>query len=78
MSSILLDAPAGGKLLLRTSQKQSLCYSPCLSLPIFLKDFSVMVPHQPLLANSGLKAIPTLEEFMLPPCVLKPSPVFIQ
>jgi hypothetical protein len=41
VSDTLLDAPAGGNPMLSTSQKQtSLCCSPCLSLPIFLRDFS--------------------------------------
>jgi hypothetical protein len=33
---------------------------------------------KPLLANSGLKAIPALGELMLPPCGLRPSLGFIQ
>jgi hypothetical protein len=33
---------------------------------------------KPLLANSGLKIIPALEELMLPPCGLRPSLGFIQ
>jgi hypothetical protein len=32
---------------------------------------------KPLLANSGLKAVPALGELMLPSCGLRPSPRFI-
>jgi hypothetical protein len=34
--------------------------------------------NKPLLANSGLKVVPAMEELMLPPCGLRPSPRFIQ
>jgi hypothetical protein len=33
---------------------------------------------KPLLANSGLKAVPALGELMLPSCGLRPSPRFIR
>jgi hypothetical protein len=42
------------------------------------KTFPVMELSKPLLANSGLKAIPALGELMLPSCGLRPSPGFIQ
>jgi hypothetical protein len=49
-----------------------------LSLPVFLRDFHIVELSKPLLANSGLKAIPALGELMLPSCGLRTSPRFNQ
>jgi hypothetical protein len=46
-------------------KQTSLHCLPYLFLPIFLRDFPVMVSSQLLLANFGLKAIPALGELML-------------
>jgi hypothetical protein len=53
-----LRHPAGGNPPPRTSQKQtSLSCFPSLSVPVFLKDFPIMVSNQQLLANFGLVVI---------------------
>jgi hypothetical protein len=49
-----------------------------LALPVSSYLPEVMVSSQLLLANSGLKAILALGEFILPPCGPRPSPGFIQ
>jgi hypothetical protein len=51
-----------------------------LMLPVYSYLPEGLFHHgvKPLLANSGLKAIPALGELMLPPCGLRPSLGFIQ
>jgi hypothetical protein len=74
LSTTLLDDPAGENLLLKTRQKHnSLQCFPCLSLPIFLRIFLIMVTDQQLLANFGLMMILALRVLLLLPCRPRPS-----
>jgi hypothetical protein len=74
----LLDAPAEGNPLLRTSQKLVLSLSVSLSVSVFLRDFPIIVSNQRLLGNIGLIAIPALGVLLLLPCGLRPGPGFIR
>jgi hypothetical protein len=51
-----------------------------LTLPVssYLPEGLSLHGVKPLLANTGLMAIPSLGELMLPPCGLRPSLGFIQ
>jgi hypothetical protein len=45
-----------------------------LSVPVFLRDFPIMVLNQQLLANFGLMVIPALEVLLLPLCRPRTEP----
>jgi hypothetical protein len=70
-----VDTPSGGNPLLRTSKKQtSLCHSPCLSVPVFLKNFPIVISDQQLLANFRLMVNPALGMLSAPSLQVKTEP----
>jgi hypothetical protein len=44
------------------------CLPLSVSVPVFLRDFPIMVSNQQLLANLGLMVILALGVLLLPPC----------